>query len=84
MGNGEGSQDRLPYWCLARKFQTGWLNLHFWEKLKLQLGHVLKLGVVSWAFNPSDAILGLWFFFFNKMYDVWAFISTVALSTIKR
>lgn len=59
--DGDGLCNRLPYYCLTRKFQTGWLRLHFWEKLKLQLDQVLNLGLVSWAFGTSDAILGCGF-----------------------
>ena len=32
-----------------RKFQTGPLRLHFWEREKLQLDQALNLGLVSWA-----------------------------------
>lgn len=47
--NGDGPHDRLPCWCLTRKFQTGWLRLYFQERLKQQLGQASNLGLVSWA-----------------------------------
>lgn len=43
MRDGEGPQDRSPYWCWTRKFQTSRLILHFWKKLKMQLGQALNL-----------------------------------------
>ena len=34
---------------LTKKAQTGWLTLHFWCRLKLQVGQVLNLDLVSWV-----------------------------------
>lgn len=65
-GVGGGLHDSLSCWCLVRKFQTSWFKLHFWERLKLQLDQVVKLGFASWAFSTINAILGLWFFFLMR------------------
>ena len=60
--------DGLPYWCLTRKFQTGWLGLYFWERLKLQLGQLWNLGLVSLAFFFLTQVMAFWAhgFLFNK------------------
>ena len=78
-GDGEGPHDWLPYWSLTRKFQPGRLRLHFWERLKLQVDQALNLGLVSWAFSTSDAILGLWFSFqcLEEKRSSWKFLLVV-------
>ena len=42
----------------------------FWERLKLQLDHVLNLGLVSRAFSTTEAILGPWFSFLFKLHFI--------------
>ena len=49
---------------LTRKFQTVWLGLHFWWRLRLQLGYVSSWG--SMASSISYAFWSLWFFLFNR------------------
>ena len=43
-GGQVGSLRLITSLLLTRKFQTVWLRLHSWERLKLQLGQVLSLG----------------------------------------
>lgn len=58
VGDGRGSLDWPPYWCLTSKFQTGQLRLHFWEKFELQLDPVLNLHLVSYIYIfPPPLIL---------------------------
>lgn len=45
-GWGKGPHGRLPYWRLTRKFQMGWLTLHFRWRSKLQLSEILSLGLI--------------------------------------
>lgn len=40
------------------------LRLHFWGKLKLQLGQAVSPGLVTWL-SRSDSLLGLWLLFNN-------------------
>lgn len=61
MGDRESPWDRFFYWCLTREFQTGQLRLCCWERLKLQLGQVLNLVLVSWALAQMMPFGGLWF-----------------------
>ena len=64
-GGWTGPTWQLISLVLTRRFQTGWLRVHFWGKLKLQSGEVLNLGVLS--ASPTDAIWSLWFFMLTKL-----------------
>lgn len=46
LGNGEGSGDRLPRWCLAEKLQIERLRLVFLKELST--ANAIRLGMKSW------------------------------------
>lgn len=58
-GGRVGSLRPITSLLLTRKFQTVWLRLHSWERLKLQLGQVLSLGWLPPGLSTSDSIGGL-------------------------
>ena len=47
----KGSMRYITSLVLARKFQTDWLRLHSWGRLKLQLGKVLNLHLLMRALH---------------------------------
>lgn len=49
---------------LTRKFRFGWLKVASGRgRLKVQLGQVLSLGLLTQGLNISDVIWGQWFSF---------------------
>lgn len=80
MGDGESPGDRFPYWCLARKFQTGWLILCFWKRLKMHLDRVL-FGITGFYLAQ---VMPFWAygFLFNKYIHTYIFLNNLRASCI--
>ena len=61
-GGWMGSVRQVTSLLLTGKFQTDWLRLHSWERLKLQLGQVLSLGWLPWGLAQATPFGACCFF----------------------
>ena len=78
-GAWRGSTGQMTSSVLTRTFQSSGLRLHFWERLKLQLGQVLSLGLVSWALAQVMPFW-TWDFLLNRVFGETAALSPLLIS----
>lgn len=70
MGNEEGPCDRLPYWCLTRKFLTGKITFLRDVETAIRSGSKSRFGIMGF-WQEWSHIEPVVFFFNKSIFDFW-------------